>query len=138
MKMARKHAAKMTHKQGIDRLDMSIKLFAKGNYVSCVKEIKLIKKELNSTKNFPILNSTYKVLQTRFIVEFNHMVNKHKNYRIQLSTFFKRKVNLTTKLNISGLNNKTTDRQWGKLIKQRLEARIILQKLEGLLDFRQS
>jgi len=124
---------KLTTKQGFERLELSIKLFAKGGYVRSVKELKLIKKELKTTKDLAILNSTYKVLQTTFIDEFNHIQPKYSGYRIQLSSFFKKRVNLTMKINVVGLNNKHTDRQWAKLIKQRSDTRIILQKLDDML-----
>lgn len=131
--MARKLASKLTKKQGFDRLDMSIKLFTKGGFLGSIDQLKIIKNELKTTKNLKLLNNAFKVLQTSFIVEFNNMPNTNHSHRTQLSTFFKKRVNLTLKLNTIGLNKKSTDKQWGKLIKQRLESRIVITKLGAML-----
>jgi len=76
---------KLTQTEGNETLDSIIKLFNKFNFPKSANEVSKIKQELNRSKDFSILNSTYKVLQTTFLVEYNSTP-----HRILCSTFFKK------------------------------------------------
>jgi len=119
---------KLTLSQGNAVLEQGIQLFSKFNFPKSSNEILKIKNELNGTKNFQLLNSTFKVLQTTFVVEFN--TNKH---RILCSSFFKKRVNITTKFNTTGLNDVRLDNSWAKMIGHRAKSRDVLFKLEKIL-----
>ena len=116
-----KPMGKLTSPQGNAILDQSIQLFNKFNFTKSSNEVVGIKNELNGTKNFGILNSTFKVLQTTFIVEYNTTT-----HRTLCSTFFKKRVNLTTKFNTAGLNNIHLDMAWAKMIEYRVKSRNVL------------
>jgi len=126
--MTRKQSKKLSTKDGIDRLDMSIKLFKKENLTGSVQQLKIIKNELQGIKDHTTLNNAFKVLQTSFVVGFNTT-----SHRIQCSDFFKKRINKTLKFNVSGLNNRSLDRAWAKLIDQRLQGRSILIQLDKIL-----
>ena len=134
MIMARHIAQKLTYKQGMERIDLVIKLFKKYGYPLSVTQVQIIESELKSGKNFRTMNNAFKVLQTTFINEYNHQNNSiWQMHRIPLSTFFKVRFNRTIKNNVIGLNGRSLNTQWGKMISKRLEARIILQKLDDML-----
>ena len=120
--------AKLTLAQAIVRLDQSIKLFSVQNFHDTVIEIKKIKKELQGKKNFVILNNTFRVLQTTFIIEFNTTP-----HRIQCSDFFKKRYNTVMKTNVKGLNNRTLNRNWLNSMEQRAKARKTILTLDGIL-----
>lgn len=123
-----KPMGKLTSPQGNAILDQSIQLFNKFNFTKSSNEVVGIKNELNGTKNFGILNSTFKVLQTTFIVEYNTTT-----HRTLCSTFFKKRVNLTTKFNTAGLNNIHLDMAWAKMIEYRVKSRNVLFILDKIL-----
>ena len=100
-----KRMGKLTLAQALERLDWSIALFSTQNFHDTVIQIKKIKKELQGEKNFGILNSTFKVLQTTFIVEYNTTT-----HRIQCSDFFKKRYNTVKQFNIKGLNERTLNK----------------------------
>jgi len=132
--MASQLAPKLTYKQGMTRLNLTIQLFRKYHYPLSIKQIEIIEGELKRTKNFNTMNTTFKVLQTTFINEYNHQNNSiWKMHRIPLSTFFKIRFNKTLRNNVVGLNRRRTNIQWGKLIEKRLEARKILDGLREML-----
>ena len=120
---------KLTLSQGNATLDQVIRLLSEFNFPRSSDEIVKIKKELNGTKNFSILNSTFKVLQTTFVTEYN--TNPH---RILCSTFFKKRVNLTIKLNVQGLNGIRLDKTWANMIRYRIKSRDTLIKLDNILQ----
>ncbi|MHA7647347.1 hypothetical protein [Nitrosopumilus sp. S4] len=130
-----KQAPKLTKIQGLKHLAQVRELFDKYDYPLCVKEIDTIDNILKTTNNFPILNSTFKVLQTTFILEYNHQNNnawiKH---RTLLSKFYKKRIINTMKNNVSGLNNLHLNIKWGKLIKKRLDARKVNDSLQTMLE----
>ena len=119
---------KLTLAQAIERLDWSIELFSVQNFHNTVIEIKKIKKELQGKKNNVILGSTFKVLQTTFIVEYNTTP-----HRIQCSDFFKKRYNTVKKINIKGLNKRTLNRNWLDSMEHRAKARKVILTLDGIL-----
>ncbi|WP_428326636.1 hypothetical protein [Nitrosopumilus sp.] len=123
-----KPMGKLTLSQGNATLDQVIQLLSKFNFPKSSNEVVKIKSELNDTKNFSILNSTFKVLQTTFVTEYN--TNPH---RVLCSTFFKKRVNVTIKFNVQGLNDIRLDKIWGNMIRYRAKSRDVLIKLDNIL-----
>ena len=123
-----KPMGKLTLAQAIERLDWSIKLFSVQNFHNAANEIKKMKKELQGKKNNVILDSTFRVLQTTFIVEYNTTP-----HRIQCSDFFKKRYNIVMKTNVKGLNKRTLNRNWLNSMEQRAKARKVLLTLDGIL-----
>lgn len=119
---------KLTLAQAIERLDWSIELFSVQNFHNTVIEIKKMKKELQGKKNRILLDRTFRVLQTTFIVEYNTTL-----HRIQCSDFFKRRFNAVMKINLKGLNNRTLNRNWLNSMEQRAKARKVILTLDGIL-----
>jgi len=119
---------KLTLAQAIERLDWSIELFSVQNFHNTVIEIKKMKKELQGKKNRILLDHTFRVLQTTFIVEYNTTP-----HRIQCSDFFKRRFNTVMKINLKGLNNRTLNRNWLNSMEQRAKARKVILTLDGIL-----
>ena len=125
-----KPMGKVTLAKAITRLNQSIGLFSVQNFHNSVIEIKKIKKELQDNKNPVILDNTFRVLQTTFIVEYNTT-----SHRIECSDFFKRRYNTVMKVNVKGLNNRTLDRNWLDLMEQRAKARKIIIALDQILMY---
>jgi hypothetical protein len=123
-----KPMGKLTLSQGNATLDQCIQLFKQFNLPKSSNEVLKIKNELNGTKNFKLLNSSFKVLQTTFITEYNTTP-----HRIQCSTFFKKRVNVTVKINITGLSDIRLNTAWGNMIKHRFHARKVLLILDNVL-----
>jgi len=119
---------KLTLSQGNSILDQCNNLFKKFNFNKSAKSVEEIKKELNGKKDILMLNSIFKVLQTTFIVEFSTT-----SHRTLCSDFFKRRVNLITKLNTSGLSNFYTDKTSTKMREYRDKARAVLFILDKIL-----
>ncbi len=123
-----KRMGKLTLTQAIERLDWSIELFSVQNFHDSVIAIKEIKKELQGEQNFGILNSTFKVLQTTFIVEYNTTP-----HRILCSDFFKKRFYMVKQINLKGLNNRTLNPIWLDLMEERAKAWKLLSTLEEIL-----
>jgi len=119
---------KLTQKEGIKLLDDIEYLFGLEKFNGCINEIKKIKNELNGSKDFVALNNSFRVLQTTFAVEYSKTP-----HRIRCCDFYKRRINLTLKTNISGLNNVNLDLSWAKMIQQRTKSRIVLLILDKIL-----
>ena len=119
---------KLTQSQGNATLDQCLTLFNKYDLSRSSNEILKIKNELNGTKDFQLLNSMFKVLQTTFVSEYN--TNAH---RTLCSTFYKKRVNITTKFNTTGLNDIQLDKRWANMIEHRIKARNVLFKLNKIL-----
>lgn len=119
---------KLTLAQAIERLDWSIQLFSIQNFHDTVIEIKKMEKELQGNKNPVILDSTFKVLQTTFNVEYNTTP-----HRIQCSDFFKKRYNTVKKINIKGLNKRTLNRNWLDSMEHRAKARKVILTLDSIL-----
>jgi len=123
-----KRMGKLTFAQAIERLDWSIKLFSVQKFYNAANEIKKIKKELQGEKNPVILDLTFKVLQTTFLVEYNTTP-----HRIQCSDFFKNRYNTVKKINIKGLNKRTLNRNWLDSMEHRIKARKVISTLDEIL-----
>lgn len=67
-------------------------------------------------------------MQTTLLVEYNTTP-----HRILCGTFYKKRVNLTLKLNVSGLNDVHLDIMWAKMIMYRARARHVLMILDNIL-----
>lgn len=123
-----KKIKKITLQEGNLILESIITLFNRFKLTKSANQVLFIKEELNKEGNFEILNSAFKVLQTTFVVEYNTT-----DHRILCSTFFKKRVNLTTKFNVSGLNDIRLDKSWAKMIQYRSKSRHVLLILDKIL-----
>lgn len=123
-----KRMGKLTLTQALERLDWSIALFSIQNFHDSVIAIKEIKKELQGEQNFGMLNSTFRVLHTTFIVEYNTT-----SHRILCSDFFKKRYITVKKININGLNKRTLNRNWLDSMEQREKARKVISTLDEIL-----
>lgn len=132
--MAKRQAPKLTEVQGLEHLALVRSLFEKYNYPNCVIQIDIIDNILKTTKDFPMLNSTFKVLQTTFILEYNYQKKKAwYSHRTMLNKFYRKRIIDTMKNNVVGLNNMHMNKQWAKLIEKRLNARKVMDSLTKML-----
>lgn len=121
-------AKKLLLTEGDAILDQCHDLFSRQGFPRSATEILKIKNELHQDKDFNMLTISFKILQTTFINEYS--VTPH---RTLCSTFFKKRVNLTLKLNVRSLNRIFKNIGWAKMIEHRVKSRNVLFILDRVL-----
>ena len=122
---------KLTLKECNDTIDQINFLFKDvGKMNRCYDLIVKIKNELNEQKRNDLINVWYKSLQTIYVNEYNNGIA----HRIRCSTFYKKRVNKTMKLNLFGYIKAINNRTWNNLINRRMKARDVLLTLDQILD----